>query len=89
MDRALGTGYKEFLDETTEFLKKRGRGKDYDNHTLKISGKDVHIGIKFVYPFSGNKEEISIDLFLSPNFSKHDELLTSLQQIDDAKKRRM
>ena len=89
MDRALGIGYEDFLDKTTEFLKKRGRGKDYDNHTLKINGEKVHNGIKFVYPFFESKEEISIDLFLSPNFPRHDELLTSLQQIDDAKKRRM
>ena len=76
-------GYKELLDKITEFLKKRGRGRDYKDHPLKINGEQASIGIKFIYPFCDNREEISVDLFLSPNFSSNEDLLTQLQQIDD------
>ena len=53
---------------------------------MKIDGEETHIGIKFIYPFFDKKEEISVDLFLSPKFSSHDELLKSLQQMDASKR---
>ena len=39
-----------------------------------------------MHPFFDSKEEISIDLFLSPNFPSHDELLKSLQGMDANKR---
>lgn len=81
-------GYEELLDKITEFIRKRGRGKDYDTHKITINREDIHIGIKFIYPFRGGQDEISVDLFLSPNFSDPDEFLTSLRQIEE-KQRRM
>ena len=80
-------GYKELLDKTKEFLVKHRRGKDHDDQRpLKIDGKETHIGIKFIYPFFDSKEEISVDLFLSPNFPNHDKLLKSFQGMDANKR---
>ena len=88
MDSAVKDGgYKELLVKITDFLKKCGRGRDYEDHPLKIKGKQANIGIKFIYPFHADKEEISVDLFLSPNFSSHEDLLTQLQAIDATKRR--
>lgn len=89
LDKVVSDGCGEWLDKTTEFLKTHtdGRCSDYDTHKIKINHEEVVVGIKFIYSFHKSKEEISVDLFLSPNFSSLNELLEFLQGLD--KKKRM
>ena len=79
-DKVVSDGCWEWLDKTTKFLKTStdGRCSGYDTHMLK----DVVVGIKFKYSFYESKEEISVDLFLSPNFSSLEKLLEFLQGLD-------
>ena len=87
-DKVVRDGCKEWLDKTTEFLKTHadGRCSDYDTHNIKINHEEVVVGIKFIYSFFESKEKISVDLFLSPNFSSHNKLLKFLRDLDKEKR---
>ena len=83
-DKVVRDGCGEWLAKTTDFLKTHtdGRCSDFDIHLFK----DIVVGIRFIYSFNESKEEISVDLFLSPNFSSLDELLKFLRDRDKQKR---
>ena len=86
----VNEGYREWLDKATEFLKThmQDRCSDYDPHEVPVKDKNPQVvGIKFLYSFFEFKDSISVDMFLCPNFSNLEELLTFLQKLGDEKRR--
>ena len=80
MEEAVSEFKPRLLKNIKEFLEKCSDGTHYDYkyRCPYVNKKKVFMGITFTYRLSIN-ETIEVDLSLSPKFSDHHDMLSSMQ----------